>query len=240
VPDVRPSLAHAASKTLARVRARGVGEIASLVRGRVREALWSHDRLLILACDTGGDEPEMPGLVLRGATAGDGQRYARDIGTDSRETFAARLSPQVTCWLVEEEQGRIVHATWMTSDGAWTRELQRCLRPPQGHGYVYESFTRADARGRGIYPFALRAISERVSKEGIARLWVGIENHNIASLRAVTKAGFEHEFEVSYQRRFGQLTVSASGAVQSDPRSLLQITPTCAPEPCGATQEGEQ
>lgn len=220
-------MAHAASKTLARVRARGVGEIASLVRGRIRETLWSHDRLLILSRNTGGDEPEMPGLALREATPSDGHRYARDIGTDSRATFAARLSPQVTCWLVEE-QGRIVHATWLTRDGAWTRELQRCLRPPPGHGYVYESFTRADARGRGIYPFALRAISARVPTHGIARLWVGIENHNIASLRAVTKAGFEHAFEVSYGRRFGRLTVSASGNGRGDP-SFLQITPTCTP-----------
>jgi hypothetical protein len=239
VPDVRPTLAQAASKLLTRVRARGVGEIASLVGARALETLWSQDRLLILVRDTGGDEPEMPGLELRAATARDGQRYARDIGTDSYETFAARLSPQVTCWLVEEQE-RIVHATWMTSDGAWTRELQRCLRPPPGDAYVYESFTRADARGRGIYPFALRAISSRVRQQGVARLWVGIENHNVASLRAVTKAGFGHSFEVSYRRRFGRLTVSLSGTAESDPTSVLRITPTCAPEPCGATQEGEQ
>ena len=209
------------------------------MRGRALETLWSDDRLLILVRGTGGDEPEIPGLELREATARDGQRYARDIGTDSNETFAARLSPQVTCWLVEEEE-RIVHATWMTSDGAWTRELQRCLRPPPGDAYVYESFTRADARGRGIYPFALRAISARVRQQDVARLWVGIENHNVASLRAVTKAGFEHSFEVSYRRRLGRLTVSRSVTAENDPSTVLRITPTCAPEPCGATQESEQ
>jgi hypothetical protein len=216
-----------------------VGEIAALVRGRVLETLWSEDRLIILVRDTGGDEAEVPGLVLREATAGDGEHYARDIGTDSRATFAARLSPQVTCWIVEEGE-RILHATWMTRDGAWTRELQRCLRPPPGHAYVYESFTRADARGRGIYPYALRAISVRCARRGVGRLWVGVEEHNLASLRAVTKAGFGHAFEVSYRRRLGRMTVSPSGIAGDDSAPLLRMTPTCDPAPCGARQEGEQ
>jgi hypothetical protein len=226
VPDVRPTPSQAASKALARVRSRGLGEITSLVRGRALETVWSQDRLIILVRATGGETPEMPGHALRRATAMDGELYARDIGTDSYATFAARLSPHVGCWLIVEEQEHIVHATWMTTDGAWTRELQRCLRPPRGHAYVYESFTRADARGRGLYPFALRAISARVAREGIERLWVGVENHNLASLRAVTTAGFTHAFEVSYRRRLGRLTVSRPIAAEADPTSL-RLTRTC-------------
>lgn len=226
MPDVRPTLAQAASKTRARVRSRGLGEITSLVRGRAFETVWSQDRLIILVRATGGELPETRGLALRQATAIDGELYARDIGTDSHASFGARLGSQVTCWLVED-QGRILHATWMTTDGAWTRELQRCLRPPRGHAYVYESFTRADARGRGLYPFALRAISARVAQQGIERLWVGIENRNLASLRAVTKAGFTYSFEISYRRRLGRLTVSPPSAPPPDPTSVLRLTPAC-------------
>ena len=190
------------------------------------EAVWSQDRLLILERVTGGETPEMPGHVLRWATARDGERYARDIGTDSHATFGARLTPHVGCWLVEDQE-RIVHATWMTTDGAWTRELQRCLRPPRGHAYVYESFTRADARGRGLYPFALRAISARVAKEGIERLWVGVENRNVASLRAVTKAGFTYAFEVSYRRRLGRLAMMSRPMAAEADSASLRLTPTC-------------
>lgn len=207
MPDRRPTPAQLAGKLLQRVRARGFGELSALAIERLRKGWSSEERLLFLVHDTGGDEAtDPPDLEFRAATAEDGPLYARDIGTDSAATFAARLTDATRCWLVLHES-RIAHATWTTTAGAWTREIGRYFKPPPGEGYVYESFTSPTVRGRGIYPLALRHILARLGAEGITRLWVGVEADNEPSIRAITKAGFEVAFEISYRRRFGRLTL---------------------------------
>lgn len=206
MPDRRPTPAQLAGKLLQRIRARGLGELSALAVERLRKGWSSEERLLFLVHDSGGDEPDPPDLEFRAATAADGPLYARDIGTDSAATFAARLTDATRCWLVLHED-RIAHATWTTTAGAWTREIGRFFRPPPGEGYIYESFTSPAVRGRGIYPLALRHIVARLGAEGITRLWVGVEADNEPSIRAITKAGFEVAFEISYRRRFGRLTL---------------------------------
>ena len=150
---------------------------------------------------------EGPGLHVRQAGAADAARYAEDIGTDSPSSFSARLRPDVMCFVVEGD-GRFLHATWVTTTGAWTREIAAYLVPPSGDAYVYESFTRADARGRGIYPFALAGIVTAMGEAGCAQMWVGVEARNAASRRAIAKADFEEAFTIEYRRRRGRLHIS--------------------------------
>lgn len=169
---------------------------------------------MILARDTAPTAPAAAELVFREASAADAVAYARDIGTDSRATFTARLSDATRCFLVEAD-GRLVHATWMTTMAAWTREVGGYLRPPAGDAYVYESFTRADARGRGVYPFALGNIAATLHKRSIKRVWIGVESDNAPSLRAVAKAGFEPSFAISYRRSVGKLHVDAPNCRES-------------------------
>jgi ribosomal protein S18 acetylase RimI-like enzyme len=150
------------------------------------------------------------GLSFRPATALDGARYARDIGTDSAATFRGRLSSATRCFVVESE-GRLLHASWVTTAAAWTREIGGYLRVPRGHAYVYESYTLAEARGRGIYPFALLSIAAWLSAEQVHTVWVAVEASNQASRRAVEKAGFEPRFQIHYRRHLGRLRVTTSG-----------------------------
>jgi RimJ/RimL family protein N-acetyltransferase len=223
---VEPWWAEALSKTLTRVRSRGVREVAALAQGRIRESVWSDDRLIMLVREAGGPDPHVLDLSLREATAADAVRYALAIGTDSVATFRARLNARAHCWLVESG-GRVVHATWMTLEGAWTRELRSCVRPPQGDAYVYESFTREDARGRGIYPFALAGICARAALRDVRRVWVGVEIHNLPSLRAVTKAGFREALEIPYRRRLGRVTVGAAQGPDAHSPARLHLAPRC-------------
>ena len=213
--DVRPGFATAASKLPTRVRARGAGEVLSLAWGRLKETIRSDDTLLFLLAETSGSPPMPPSektrsLEFRAARPEDGPRYARDIGTDSAATFGSRLTAATRCYLVLDGD-LIVHATWVTTAGAWLRELATYFEPPAGDAYIYESFTRAEVRGRGVYPFALGNISRTLTHE-VRRLWVGVEAHNSPSFRAITKAGFSTACEVSYRRRLGRLRVDlASG-----------------------------
>ncbi|MEA2487594.1 MAG: hypothetical protein QOF16_1248, partial [Actinomycetota bacterium] len=108
------------------------------------------------------------------ATPADGRRYEKDIATDSAATFAARLGPGMHCFFAMDGE-RIVHATWVTSVAAWTRELRAYLVPPAGHAYIYESYTSPAARGRGAYPFVLLHIVAWAASSGLTKLWVAIE-----------------------------------------------------------------
>lgn len=207
MPDRRPGPAHVLLKGINRVRARGVREVGRLLLDRATEAIRSDDELVVLRRPSDGPRPPAAeGLEFREATAADADHYARDIGTDSARTFAARLSEATRCFVVGDGD-LLVHATWMTTRGAWTRELGAYLRPPPREAYVYESFTRAEARGRGVYPFALGEIGAWLAGRDIGRVWVAVEADNPPSLRAVSKAGFEEAFRISYRRRLGRLEI---------------------------------
>ena len=209
MPDTRPSVPQLLRKTSARVRARGPLELLTLATARAREWISSAERLIILVRPSGGDPPDRGDeLLCVRATPADAEDYARDIGTDSPRTFRERLTETTWCYLVRA-RGAIVHATWCTTSAAWTREIRAYLVPPSGDAYVYESFTRPEARGQGVYPFALAAIAADLGHTGMARVWVAVEATNHASLRAVAKAGFEPHSEIGLTRRWGRLTIQA-------------------------------
>lgn len=196
-------------KLATRARARGLSDIAHLTLDRLKENLASSESLIVFVRPAEGERRPVEGLILRRATAEDADRYASDIGTDSADTFAGRLSDTTRCYVVVGPGGTFLHATWITTKAAWTRELRAYFRPPPGDAYVFESFTRSDARGKGAYPFALREICHELSAEGVARVWVAVEVDNIPSLKAVTKGGFEEAWRVTYRRRLGILRVDA-------------------------------
>jgi hypothetical protein len=93
---------------------------------------------------------------------------------------------------------------------------------------VYESFTRPEARGLGVYPFALLGITDRIASERLDTVWVAAEEDNPASLKAISKAGFTEAFRVSFRRRFGRLEIdeptgpkaAIAAALLSDPSGL--------------------
>lgn len=192
--------------------------MAALGLHRLREAIHSQDRLVFFVRGTArqsdGPSPTVD-LTLERATPQDAVAYARDIGTDSAETFVERLSEDTRCYVVEAE-GKLLHASWVTTSASWVREIGRYFRPPPGEAYVYESFTRADARGRGVYPFALRGICDDLAAQGVEKLWVAVEADNAPSLRAVSKAGFETAFTLDYRRKLGRLRLSPPSGPMAD------------------------
>jgi RimJ/RimL family protein N-acetyltransferase len=202
------------ARTLTRIGSRGPGEVVTLARERVREWASSEEELIMLARRAADVTPAFrhdPGLAFRQATPADGPLYARSIGTESARTFRRRLTGTTHCFLVEAG-GELLHASWVTSSAAWTRELRAFIAPPPGDCYVYESFTAPAARGRGVYPFALAGICSWAAAGGLERVWVAVESHNAPSLKAITKAGFERSYSVRYGRRWGVLRLSVEAA----------------------------
>lgn len=198
-----------------RVQARGFGEVIRLGYERLKENVRSEETLIFYVRDT--ESPDAPALDLHGrpATPGDAGRYALDVGTDSPVTFQDRLGEDRLCYVVEEG-GKLLHASWVATSPVWTRELRAALRPPPRAAYVYESFTHPDARGRGVYPFALRGIVATMADRGIRHVWVAVEGSNEPSQRAVTKAGFQPAFTLGYRRRLGRLSIDPPGGAHPE------------------------
>ncbi len=208
------------SKVIARAKARGLPEVGRTAFDRLREEVFSDNLLIVMTRGTGGDSETFPGIELQQATAFDAPAYERDIGTDSAKTFRARLSEETQCYLAKSER-RILHASWVTTEAVWTREVRRYFKPPRGDAYLFASFTRPEARGRGIYPFVLRALSVRLEARSIARIWIGVIGDNPASFKAVRKAGFSEAFRTPYRRRLGVLVLEpATGP-------LAHLAPYC-------------
>lgn len=216
---IRPGPLTALSKLPSRIRARGWREVAQLAGHRLKEEIRSEDRLIFFLRPTGPVDSQGAGRtsgleLVRGGPEHAGV-YERDIGTDSSSTFKQRLTGETRCYLVLDRD-RALHATWVTTGASWVRELRRYFKPPSGQAYVYESFTRADARGRGVYPFALGGICAELGEEGIQCVWVAVEVDNAPSLKSVSKAGFEKAFEISYRRRWGAISLSDPQGPQAE------------------------
>lgn len=204
----RPNVADSLSKILNRARSRGPSEAAGALWDQLRSSIRSDGRLLVLTRPSGGTAELRPDLTFREADLSDAAAYARHIGTDSVRTFRGRLSEETRCYLVESS-GRLLHASWVTTGSAWTAELKTFVCPPDGDAYIYESFTRPETRGRGIYPFALRNICRVLAERDIGRAWIAVEATNAPSVRAITKAGFEPAFELAFHRRWLKVQVEA-------------------------------
>lgn len=197
------------SRVLTRIRTRGPKEVVTLAGQRIQQWVRSDDELIFFSRPTELLDVERDDLELAWADDSHAEAYARDIGSDSAASFKARLADDVWCLLVLAGD-KLVHASWVTTSAAWTREVGGYLCPPPGGAYIYESFTRDDSRGRGIYPFALAGIVTGSKNKAIDQAWVAVEAHNEPSKRAIGKAGFEERFRVSYRRCFGRLRVDGS------------------------------
>jgi GNAT superfamily N-acetyltransferase len=172
----------------------------------------------VLVRPAGGSPSELPALSIREARDEDAGAYERDIGTDLAATVRRRLAtPGSSCWIAVRGN-RIVHSSWVATRSAWMGEAGRFFVVPRGDAYIYESFTRPEMRGRGIYPAVLTTISSRLGARDIARLWIAAEATNHSSLRAIEKAGFARTFEIRVRTRAGRTEVTVPSGVEPELR----------------------
>jgi GNAT superfamily N-acetyltransferase len=184
-----------------------VPEAAAAELAELRTHLWSDLTLVVLQRPAGGQAAPHSGIEIREAEPGDAPAYERDIGTSPGPAVERRLGePGSSCWIAQEG-GRIVHASWVATQAAWLGEAARSFVVPPGDAYIYESFTRPEMRGRGVYPAVLITISKTLGQRGTRMLWIAAETTNVPSLRAIEKAGFTHSFEIRVRRRAGRVHV---------------------------------
>lgn len=121
-----------------------------------------------------------------------------------------------------EDGSRFLHTSWVTSARAWTSEIRGFIAPPVGDAYVYESFTRPETRGRGIYPLALHSICTELGQQRVARVWVGVEADNTPSIRAIVKGGFQEAFDLTFHGSWGVIRVEEpTGPLAEQGRTMV-------------------
>lgn len=216
---------------LTRARGRGWQEASRATLGSVA-AWWSSRGILVVMwravpADAPPPERETRSEPLESRAVelgpGDAAAYARDIATDSVSSFSARLARGDRCFGIRGGEG-LVHASWVSTGPTWVGELRRFFCPPPRSAYVYESYTRPEARGRGIYPRALRSIATLMAAEGRSELWIAATADNAPSLGAIGKAGFTLRFEIGFEIRRGRARLD----LPLEARSLVATT---CPEP---------
>jgi len=92
--------------------------------------------------------------------------------------------------------GAIAHISWLIPRSEDRRILPRVLKLRDGEAEITACLTLPEFRGRGIYPYAIRAIAREAGELGIRRLYMKTKTDNLASQRGIEKAGFERYGQV--------------------------------------------
>jgi GNAT superfamily N-acetyltransferase len=88
------------------------------------------------------------------------------------DLVAARMARGCRCfgaWLGDELAGY----GWLSTRPEWIGELELVITPRDGEGYVWNCFTLAHLRRRGVLHALLAGIRKHAYDEGLSRLWIG-------------------------------------------------------------------
>lgn len=91
------------------------------------------------------------------------------------------------CFIAQDDEGKVVHARWVTTKQGYIPELgtELILRP--GEVYFYDSYTRPDSRGRGLDGVMRRFIYDWLGSAGFKRGYSYVCGDNPISLRAARR-----------------------------------------------------
>jgi hypothetical protein len=115
---------------------------------------------------------------------------------EARGRVAAGGSP----WLLVEDE-RVAFACWILPFVPTRASSGGQLELPESVRCLEYSITLESYRGRGLAPAAWGAIADALEADGCRQLTTKVGVHNVASRRAVEKAGFREVAVVSLRRR---------------------------------------
>lgn len=95
--------------------------------------------------------------------------------------------------------GALGHISWLYYNGDPNQTLRLGARECE----IRFCLTFPEFRGRGIYPFALRAIQEYLRGRGFERCFICVTDDNRSSIRGIEKAGFRFTGRTRLRKLFG-------------------------------------
>jgi GNAT superfamily N-acetyltransferase len=173
------------------VRRNGLADTAKLATER---AVFMHEAHIWYELDLTRPQPrrEMPeGLEL----VEGGEEHLpllEQLPSLSREEARDRAERGASLWFVLNA-GRPAFACWTFPHSAPALAARTgWLALPEGVHCLEDSVTSPDFRGRGVAPAAWTAVTDRLRERGVSSLITKVAIENVASCRAVGKAGFAH------------------------------------------------
>lgn len=108
-------------------------------------------------------------------------------GDEIAEEIAYRFSRGDRCYTARDASGNIVHARWLTAKPTYIPELNLHVVPTCQQLYMYDGYTRAEARRRGIDGAMRKFIFRMAREEGVHEVISYVYSHNLPGIKAAQK-----------------------------------------------------
>ena len=118
--------------------------------------------------------------------------------------------------LVGALHGDVVFSAWLVNTVLRVDELRWCWHVQHDDVVIYDVITAPRARGKGIYPAALRFVRTLAADRGLRRCWIYAEHGNTASLRGIHKAGFTR-YRTRYALQVGKTVLRPNTMSENAP-----------------------
>lgn len=124
-----------------------------------------------------------------------------DVMYQDNNELQSRFDQGNVCY-VGSVSDKIIYSSWVDFKKMFIPEIDNQIPVQDQEAYVYNVRTKSDYRGKGISPYAYSIIANDLRKHDFKRLYVVVEQCNIASVRSIEKAGFKRIREIVYLRLF--------------------------------------
>jgi SAM-dependent methyltransferase len=125
------------------------------------------------------------------------------IGEEISREIQLRFSRGDRCLAVRAADGTLLHTRWLTANPTHIPEIDRYVVPQNGQLYMFDGYTRAEARRCGV-DSAMRLYIFRLARdEGMRQLLSYVHSENPAGLKAAQKLQSEVG-KVSYVTLLGR------------------------------------
>jgi len=206
---LREVISHFA-KMKVRLRETGFADMLRSASRQISRSFYSFEEVLFFGWTAGAENSaESRGLTLRkfdsdllGLAA---MTYVDDSATlDYLLRCAPRLRSEGDCgFVLLSADGIPVHFCWAKDfEGFRIPELERTLQAPCADAVmIFDCFTPASVRGRGLFACAIAALADQLNAEGKTP-WMFSAASNPAALRGIKKSGFAYKFTLGRKKFF--------------------------------------
>ncbi len=138
---------------------------------------------------------------------------ATAMGPDG-DLVEARLARGCRAFGVWRE-GELAGYGWLSTRPEWIGELELEITPRTGEAYIWNCFTLAPHRRRGVLRALLAGIRARAQSEGLKRIWIG--SVAIPAERAFGSSGFNPALAMTSTTIAGFNWLQVRPAAEADP-----------------------
>lgn len=132
------------------------------------------------------------------------ERSKRSFLSDAMSRIESGVHPYTVV-----RDNRLVHYGWLTerSKQSFITEVQHPYQYPPNSAVMWDFYTHPASRGQGLYSQSLKQImSDAAARPGTDFIYIAVLADNVASRKAIERAGFVYHDSIVRTVRFGAVT----------------------------------